>query len=884
MPPERNAPCPCGSGKKYKHCCAEKAAPRALAPTDFNQLIALFNAGRYAELENRARSLLEQYPDAGFCWKALGLSLQMQGKNALGALQKAAQFLPNDAETHNNLGHTLQVFGLHAEAAASFRRALALAPHFVEAHANLGNALKDLGQLDAAVASYRKALEINPHVAEIHSNLGAILHELQQFDEAAASHRRALELNPQYAAAHNNLGNVLRDKGQLDEAVACYQQALELDPHYADAHNNLGTVLQARGESEAAVESYRHAIENNPDYAEAYSNLATALQGLGRFEDAMISCRKALEIKPDFVDAQYNLGIALRALGRLDAAVASYRRALEIQPDYADAHNNLGTALQALGQFDGAMACYRRALEIKPDFAEAYNNLGLALKGLGELEGAVACCRKALEVKHDYVDAHNSLGMALQDLGQLDAALASYRQALAINPYDAYAHNNLGNALKDLGQIHDAVASYRQALAIKPDFTMAYSNLLFALNFTDTHATSNCLDAAHEYGRIVSKRAVERFSAWRCETKPERLRVGLVSGDLRNHPVGYALESLLVQLDPARIELIAYPTTSKADELTVRIRPHFAAWKPLFGQSDEAAARLIHADGVHVLLDISGHTAHNRLPMFAWKPAPIQASWLGYFATTGVAEMDFLLTSEVAVPKAHQEHFTESVWYLPDIWLCFTPPEFDLTVAALPAFENGHLTFGCFQRMDKMGEGVLKAWGRILSALPNARLLFANKQLGDPGVAAQFLQRLQQHGIDPERVATRGAAESRAEYLGRYAEVDVMLDTFPYPGVTTTCEALWMGVPTLTLGGDTLLARQGAGVVTPAGLGEWAATSEAGYVEKAISLTNDLSKLANLRAGQRARVLASPVYDAPRFARNFEAALWGMWRKWNGRE
>jgi len=778
----RNAPCHCGSGKKYKHCCAGKTAPRAPTAIDINQLGVLFNGGRYAELESRTRLLLEQFPESGLVWKLLCIALQMQGKDALSALQKAAKYLPSDAEIHNNLGLGLQVHGQHVAAAASYRRALALVPGFVEAHANLGNALKDLGQLDAAVASYRRALEINQNVAEIHSNLGAVLHELQQFDEAAASHRRALELNPQYAAAHNNLGNVLRDKGQLDAAVACYRHALELDPHYADAHNNLGTVLQALGQSEAAVESYRHAIESNPDYAEAYSNLGTALQALGRFKGAMISCRKALEIKPDFVGAQYNLGIALRALGRLDEAVAVYQRVLEINPDHAEAHYNLGNALKEFGQLDGAVASYRRALEIKPDFEDVR------------------------------------------------------------------------------------------------------TNLIFAMNYAASYPASYCLDEAREYGRIVSKRALAHFSVWQCETKPERLRVGLVSGDLRNHPVGYALESLLAQLDPARVELIAYPTTSKADELTARIQPRFSAWKPLFDQSDEAAARLIHADGVHVLLDISGHTIHNRLPLFAWKPAPVQASWLGYFATTGVPEMDYLLTSEVAVPEMHKEHFTESVWYLPDIWLCFTPPEFDLPVVPLPALENGYLTFGCFQRLDKMGEGVLQAWGKLLSAIPKSRLLLVNKQLGDAGVVSEFLQRLQQSGIDSERVTIRGTTDSRAEYLARYNEVDVMLDTFPYPGVTTTCEALWMGVPTLTLGGDTLLARQGAGVVTPAGLGDWVATSEADYVEKAISLTNDLSKLANLRAVLRVRVLASPIYDAPRFARNFESALWGMWQQWQARQ
>ena len=714
---------------------------------EFDQLAHLFNSGHYAELERRAASLLQRHPASGLAWKLLCASLQMQGKDALHALQNAAKFLPNDTQAHNNLG----------------------------------SALQDLGQLEGAVTSYRRAIKINPNDADVCNNLGTALQDLRRLDEAVASYRRALALNP--------------------------------------------------------------------DYAEAYNNL----------------------------------GIALQDLGQLDSALASYRRALKIKPDYAEAHCGLGLALKNIGKLDDAVDSYQRALEIKPDYAEAYNNLGNALKDLWQLDEAVVSYRQALTVKPDYAEAHNNLGSALQDLGQFVGAMASHQQALEIKPDYVEAHCGLGNVLLELGQLDGAVASYRQALAIKPDFIIAHSNLLFVLNFTVAHTTPCCLDAAREYGRVVSKRAVEHFSTWRCETKPEYLRVGLVSGDLRNHPVGYALESLLAQLDPTRIELIAYPTSNKADELTALIQPRFLAWKPIFGMSDRAAADMIHSDGVHVLLDLSGHTANSRLPIFTWKPAPVQASWLGYFATTGVPEMDYLLTSEVAVPEVHKEHFTESVWYLPDIWLCFTPPEFDLPVVPLPALENGYLTFGCFQRLDKMGEGVLQAWGKLLSAIPKSRLLLANKQLGDTGVAARFSQRLQQSGIDSERVTIRGTKDSRAEYLARYNEVDAMLDTFPYPGVTTTCEALWMGVPTLTLGGDTLLSRQGAGVVTPAGLEDWVASSETDYVEKAISLTSDLSKLANLRTGLRAQVLASPVYDAPRFARNFEAALWGMWQQWQVR-
>ena len=346
--------------------------------------------------------------------------------------------------------------------------------------------------------------------------------------------------------------------------------------------------------------------------------------------------------------------------------------------------------------------------------------------------------------------------------------------------------------------------------------------------------------------------------------------------------MGYFLESLLANLDPARVELIAYQTDLTVDALTERIKRYFTAWKSLYNLNDADAARLIHADRVHVLLDLSGHTGHNRLPVFAWEPAPVQATWLGYFATTGVGEMDYLLADEVGVPDALREQFTESIWYLPDSRLCFTAPLISLPVSPLPAFANGTITFGCFQNLAKVRDGVLEAWGKIFAALPNARMRMQCNQLGEPAHVEELLQRLQRYGISPARVLTHGSAH-RDKYLAAREEVDIILDTFPYPGGTTTCEALWMGVPTVTLAGDSLLARQGASRLTAAGSEEWVATSKEEYIAKAIALANDQSKLAALRAGLRQQVLASPLFDAPRFARNFEEALWGMWQSYQAR-
>jgi protein O-GlcNAc transferase len=703
------------------------------------------------------------------------------------------------------------------------------------------------------------------------------LYKTRRYAEAENRTRALLGQYPEFGFGWKLLGGTQQAQGK--DALPAFQKALELMPGDAEVHYNFGTALKSKGQFDAAATSYRRAIEIKPDFYDAHSNLAYVLKQLRQFDAAEASCRRVVELNPKSAIAHNNLGSVLQDSGQLDAALASYRRAAEIKPDFAEVHSNLGNVLNRLGQFDAAMTNCRRAIEIKPDFAGAYNNLGVALKELGQFAAAQASYQRALQIKPDYAVAHNNLGNVLKECGQLDAALASYRKAVEFEPDYAEAHSNLSILLKDLGQTEDALASNRRALELQPDYVEAQTNLLFLLNATSGYDAFSRLEEARKFGRMASKKAISRFSTWQCATQPERLRVGIVSGDLHNHPVGYALKSLLEHLDSARVELIAYSTNHQADEFTALIKPYFAAWKPLYGFSDEAAARLIHAGGVHVLLDLSGHTGKNRLSMFAWKPALVQASWLGYFATTGVAEMDYLLTSEAAVPEAHRGQYTETVWYLPDTWMCFTPPDVDLPVANLPALQNGHITFGCFQRLDKVGEDLLPAWARILAALPGARLSLACKQLGDPALAAQFAERLQRHGIDPARVTMRGPAPSRDEYLARYAEVDVMLDSFPYPGVTTTCEALWMGVPTITLAGDTLLSRQGAGVLTAAGLGDWVVTSVADYIDKAVALAGDVPKLAALRAGLREQVSTSPLFDAQRFARNFEDALWGMWQE-----
>ena len=700
--------------------------------------------------------------------------------------------------------------------------------------------------------------------------------------EAMQRYEAAIRLAPNLARAHLNRGNVLLEMGDPDGALEAYATALVKNPDFAAAHYNTGIAHLRSGRRAAAVAAYRTAIALDPEYADAEVALGAALEELGQLDDAVACYRRALAINPDYAEVHCNLGNALKTLGRFDDALASYRRALAIRPDYAEAHNNLGIALKKLGQIDGAVASYRRAVAIKPDFAEAHNNLGNALKELGQLDSAVASYRRAVAIRDDYVEAHNNLGIALKDVGQFEDAVASLNRALAIKPDFAEAHNNLGVTLTELGQLDAAVASLNQALTIDPDDAGVHSNLLFIHNYLADQPASHWVEAARRYGDLVAREA-RPDTVWRNIPDPtRRLRVGFVSGDLRSHAVGHFAEAALGALAAEvfdQLEIIAYPTHFATDPVTERIKASCHGWHSAVGLSDEQLAQRIRDDGIDILIDLAGHTAHNRLSMFAWKPAPVQATWLGYLATTGVTAIDYVIADAWTLPETEESNFTEKICRIPESYLCFTPPANSIEVGPLPALSNTCITFGSFNNLTKMNDTVVALWARVLAAVPHSRLFLKSQPLKDASVRQSVIERFALHGIDAERLILEGPVP-RADYLTPFQRVDMALDPFPYPGITTSVENLWMGVPVLTLAGKSFLSRQGVGLLMNVGLSEWIAVDATDYVARAVSHAGDLQRLASIRSGLRSRALSSPIFDAARFAHHFAAALRGMWQEW----
>lgn len=695
--------------------------------------------------------------------------------------------------------------------------------------------------------------------------------------------RRPASTDPQALIA---AGNAAEDEGRPADALKLYDQAIASAPENARAHLNRGNALMSLQDFDGAIKAYETASLLDPAHAGAHFNMGNALGRQRRFEEACGAYRRALELKPSFVDAEVALGSALDELGKLDDAVLHYRLALRAQPELAPVYGNLGAVLVKLRRFDDAVAAFRRALELDPRLTHLYYRLGIAYGQLSQRNAAIDAYRKMLQSHPDHALSHCLLGIQLQMCGQLLESIESYRRVIELAPRNQIAHNNLGVVYRQLSRLDEATAAWRRALEIDPDNLAPHSSLIFLENSRAVGSMAALLELSRSFGASAARKA-KAVVAWPNSPEPERLlRVGFVSGDLRAHPVGYFLLSFLTALKAhaaGRLELHGYFSYPFADNVTARIQAQCHGWRQVDELSDEALVQQVGEDGIDILIDLSGHTGENRLPAFAWKPAPVQATWLGYLGTTGVEAIDYLIADDWTLPPELEPQCTEKVWRLPQSYLCFTPPGEDDTIGPLPALANGYVTFGSFNNLIKVGADVIALWARVLHAVPGSRLLLKTVQFGESSVRQDVTQQFARHGIDASRLMLEPQV-ARADYLKPFNRVDIALDPFPYPGITTSVECLWMGVPFVTLAGRTFMSRQGVGLLNNAGLPDWVAADEDDYVKLAARKAGDLASLQQLRQELRARVHVSPIFDAQSFARNFESAMRGMWRVWCDRQ
>jgi protein O-GlcNAc transferase len=668
--------------------------------------------------------------------------------------------------------------------------------------------------------------------------LATLLSRMGQHAQALEPMQQAAALSPQDAEAHSNLGVTLKALGHLDQAERCFRRALAVASDYTPAHYNLGNLLQARDRLQEARASYRCAIQIAPDHAEAHYNLGNTLQAMGQLQEAMAHYQETLRIRPEHVQAHINFGNAQRDSGRLGDAQASYRLALQIRPDSAAAHSNLGAILHLQGRVVEAESSYRHALRIDPMLAETHANLGNIFRERSCFVEALQC----------------------------------YRQGRIANPGLAIVHSNLASCVAQMSDFCEVVAVSDEALALAPNDEAIWEQRLYNLSYHPDLSAEAIYAEFVRWGDRFPDPVLD-FSA-HDHTPGRRLRIGYVSPDFRRHTSRFFFWPLFANHDPAAVELVAYSNVAVEDDVTQDFKGLFAHWRNIRGVSDQDVARRVKDDHIDILVDCCNHMRDARLGVFTLKPAPIQATWLGAAWTTGLKAVDYALIDPYMAPEGTLTR--ETIVRLPHCFVAYRPPEPTPEVAPAPCLKNGFVTFGYSGRSERLNHHTFCVWGEILRQNPSARLILDFRSFADPATQDHYRAFMTRQGLDASRVIMRNSAN----IFEGLKDFDILLDCFPHSGGTMLFDALWMGVPVLTLAGRPPVGRIGTSLMMNLELPQWVATSHEDYIAKAHTLVQDTPALSELRATMRERLQRSPIMDGVGFARAVEAAYRQMFARW----
>jgi len=562
----------------------------------------------------------------------------------------------------------------------------------------------------------------------------------------------------------------------------------------------------------------------------------------------------------------------------LEQAVNYHKKAIKINPDYAEGYNNLGVALQKLGRLVEATNNYKMAMKIKPNFAQTYNNFAVTLKDLNKFDEALTNCKKAIALKPDLVDAHNNLGAVLKDLGRFEESSESFKKTVELNKDYTEGYYNLGIVLKKNGKVDESVQNFKKAIITNPKHYKAYSNYLFNLSYLTKYDDQYYISAAKNFGNSFKKIENSLCSPYQYEENPEKIKIGFVSGDFKEHPVGFFLLDTLKHLKRS-FNLFAYSNFKKEDDLTIKIKSHFDNWREISNLNDLEVINQIRNDKINILFDLSGHSAHNRLPIFINKPAPVQVSWAGYLASTGIREIDYIIGDQYVTPPTIKNQFVENILNLPSIWCCLSKPEFKISKVQLtPAEKNGFITFGCFNNINKLNEEVITVWAKILNEVPNSKLFLKNSMLKQKYVRTKIIDQFAICKVNVKKLILEENSP-RKKLLETYNKIDIALDPFPYSGGTTSFEAIFMGVPLLTKKGSKFISRTAQSVNHNIGLSDWIADDKNEYITKAIKFSKNFSQLSEIKKNILQATPESPLFNDSLFAEQFKNLILQVWEK-----
>ncbi|MGH7176162.1 MAG: tetratricopeptide repeat protein [Tepidisphaeraceae bacterium] len=703
-------------------------------------------------------------------------------------------------------------------------------------------------------------------------------HQSGRLDEAEALYRQVLARRPDHPDALHLLGLVAHHRGSHELAAQLIEAALRASPKVAALRSNYGEALRACGRVEQSIIEYQKAVELRPDWSVPYGNLGLAYASLGRVPEAMSALATATRLNPTDARSIERLAMLHVQTARADEATPLLRRLVMLRPNNSSAHVLLGNALHAQGQFAEAADAFRQALRVNPKDADAYYNLGNAVHCMDQIDEARECYEKAATLRPGFALALTNLGNVLKLQGKPSAAIARYRQAIESDPRCAPAHNNLATCLHALGMAKEALESIRTAGELAPHDVRISSNLLYYQYYTPGVCQQEILAEHRRWAQAYADPHTAHAPAHRNTPNPNRrLRVGYVSADFRAHAAAFFIEPILTAHDRQQVEITCYHEADRSDDVTQRLRRVSNRWRDVAGILDDDLASLIRQDEIDILVDLGVHSAYNRLLTFARKPAPVQITYLGYPGTTGIVAMDWRITDPHLEPTDDPAHGIERPLRLPETYFCMLPPVDAPGITPAPFTRKGHVTFGAFNRLEKTNADLIGTWSELLRRVPDSRLLMLSAGLDEPSTRDLILERFAADVRD--RIEMRGQVELR-DYLTAIASVDVALDSHPFNGGTTTCHALWMGVPVVSQFGKTAVSRMGLSILSRIDLPELAVAGGEQFVSIASELAADREGLSELRRDLRERMSGSPLTDSHRFTANLEDAYRRAWRTW----
>lgn len=668
----------------------------------------------------------------------------------------------------------------------------------------------------------------------------------------------------QRANAPHHIEQLLDTNTNIEKAQECF---------------NNGNAFYGQGRHADAAQSYLQALSYKPDYAEAFNNLATVYSEQNKKQEAITYYLQAIFNKPDYVDANFNLANVYYTQGRTAEAVELYEKVLKLQPDHLHANTNIGVAYLNLNKPEVAAAFFEKSLKLAPNDTQIDNQLGVALQAQGKLEEATGVFQKSIKTNPDNTLALNNLAMALKTQGKVSEAMAYLEQAISVNANDPETLKNLAGLYAAQGKPDEAIPYFRQSLALQPDNELTHCNLLFAMALdADIDVASyqaECQYWAEQHAARFT-RCIKSHS--NLAEGNRKLRIGYISADFRKHAAVYIFGPMILQYNPELFDVVCYSCSEYEDEITAQLKPLATIWRSVTRMSDDELAEQIRADDIDILVDLSGHTSGNKLMVFARKPAPVQVTAWGDGTGTGLPTMDYLFSDELSVPAEEVNLYAEAIYYLP-CRLTYMPLQGAPDIGALPANNNGFITFGCLNALRKLSDETLALWASIMHEIPNSRLLLKDRTLDDKVLQQNLLNRLNTHAIDNERVILLGGTP-RQQHLAACNQIDIALDPFPYGGGTTTLDTLWMGVPLIALHGHTSVGRVAASILNAVGLTQFIAKDKQEYKTLAINAASDLSKLASLRLNMREQLLTTPVFSSEQYVRLVEDAYHHMWQQW----